>query len=226
MPNIIHKFNKGSCNLSSTPGNPGEVEQVLSTFSPFRRRTLSPHHFFIAAACILLLFSYSPASGAEITGPDIKFQGNELYITTTLSLDEKSLQELRNGMQKEFRFYVDLFRVWNIWPDEFILNKSFVRTLKSDHVKKEYLATSSDGNTLIQKRFKSMESMIQWALTINDLKFVNTKDLEPAVYFVRTTVESKIRKLPPVIGYFMIFLPENEFKLSKDSPPFSPGKTR
>ncbi len=78
-------------------------------------------------------------------------------------------------MTKEFRFYIDLFRVWKIWPDEFVLNRSFIRTLRSDPVKKEYLATSSDGNTIIQKRFKSLESMMQWALRINDLKLANMK---------------------------------------------------
>jgi hypothetical protein len=226
MPIIIKKFNARSSKIASIAGEPGEAEQVLFVLSSFLRQALSPLRLLIAVACFLLFFLYSPASGAEITGPGIKFQENEIYVTTALSLDEKSLQELRNGMPKEYRFYVDLFRVWKIWPDEFVLNKSFVRTLKSDPVKNEYLATSSDGNTFIQKRFKSLESMIQWALNINDLTFANTKELEPAVYFVRTTVESKIRKLPPVVGYFMIFLPENEFKLSKDSPPFSVGKIR
>jgi hypothetical protein len=82
----------------------------------------------------------------------------------------------------------------------------------------EYAATSSDGSTLIHNRFKTFESMVKWALSINDLKLANTRELEPGEYFVRVTVESKIRKLPPVIGYFMIFLPENEFKIKKDSP--------
>jgi hypothetical protein len=173
----------------------------------------------------LLLFC-AVASGTVITGPEIRIQENEIRVTTALSLDEKSTQELRNGVTKEFRFYVDLFRVWNVWPDEFVADKFFVRTLKSDPVKKEYIATSGDGSTLIQKRFKSLESMLSWALSINDLRLTNMKDLEPSIYFVRVTVESKIRKLPPVLGYFMIFLPENEFRISKDSPPFSVGKPR
>ena len=174
----------------------------------------------------ILLFSYASARGAEIIGPEVRIQENELHVTTGLSLDEKSLQELNSGMTKEFRFYADLFRVWKMWPDEFVLDRFFIKTLKSDPVKKEYLATSSDGNTLVQKRFKSLESMIQWALRINALKLAHMKDLEPGVYFVRVTVESKIRKLPPVVGYFMIFLPENEFKITKDSSFFSVGKVR
>jgi hypothetical protein len=172
------------------------------------------------------LCSYSQSNGAEITGPEVKLRDHEIYVTTSLSLDEKSRQELSGGITKEFRFYIDIFRVWKMWPDEFIFSKSFIRTLKSDPVKMEYVATSRGGGTIIRKRFKSFGSMVQWALNINDLKLANVRELEPGLYFVRVTVESKIRKLPPVIGYFMIFLPENEFKITKDSPFISIGTER
>lgn len=170
-----------------------------------------------------LLSLYSAASGQEIIGPEVKLHDNEIHVTTTLSLGEKHLKELSDGMAKELRFYIDLFRTWDMWPDEFVLGKSFVRTLKCDPVKKEYIATSYDGNILIEKRFKSFESMIRWALSINELKLTNMRELEPGTYFVRVTIESKIRKLPPVIRYFIIFLSENEFKIKKDSSFFNIG---
>jgi hypothetical protein len=170
-----------------------------------------------------LLCAVSSSFAAEITGPEVKMQDNEIYATTSLLLEDKYLQEIRNGIKKEFRFYIDIFRVWNIWPDEFVSSKSFTRTLKSDPIKTEFVATSSDGNTQIRKRFKSHESMMKWTLSFDDLKLANIRDLEPGTYFVRVTVESKIRQLPPVIGYFMIFLPENEFKIRKDSAFFSIG---
>ena len=174
----------------------------------------------------LLLFSSSVSVAAEINGPEVKIQGNEIFVTTSLSLDEKQLHELRNGIKKEYSFYIDIFRVWKLWPDEFVLSKSFVRILRADPVKMEFVATSNDGNTQIKKRFKTFESMLKWALEFDNLKLANIRDLEPGTYFVRVTVESKIRKLPPVIGYFMIFLPENEFKIRKDSPYFAIGPTR
>jgi hypothetical protein len=65
--------------------------------------------------------------------------------------------------------------------------------------------------------------MIEWALNIRNLNLASVKELENGSYFVRVTIESKIRTLPPVIGYFMIFLPENEFKIRKDSPYFRAG---
>jgi len=178
-------------------------------------------HFMIII--VLLLCAVSSSFAGEITGPEVKFHENEIHATASLLLDDKYLQEIRNGIKKEFRFYIDIFRVWNVWPDEFVSSNSFTRTIRSDPVKTEFIATSSDGNTQIKKRFKSLESMLKWALSIDDLKLANVRDLEPGVYFVRVTVESKIRQLPPVIGYFMIFLPENEFKLRKDSSYFSIG---
>jgi hypothetical protein len=172
------------------------------------------------------LSSYSFSVAEQITGPEVKLHDSDIYVTTSLSLDENHLRELSNGITKELKFYIDLFRVWKVWPDEFILGKYLVRTLKSDPVKMEYTATSSDGSTLIQKRFKSFGSMLKWALSIDNLKLANTHELEPGEYFVRITVESKIRKLPPVIGYFMIFLPENEFRVKKDSPLITIGVSK
>jgi hypothetical protein len=177
----------------------------------------------LSIAFCLIACSYVWAGEIEINGPELKLQDNQIRVTTSLALNDKSLQEVRNGVTKELRFTVDLFRVWKVWPDEFVAGKAFIRTLRSDPVTMEYQATSADGSTVVQKKFKSFESMIQWALSISDVKLANIRDLEQGVYFVRVTAESKIRKLPPVIGYFMIFLPENEFKIRKDSPYFSVG---
>ncbi len=170
-----------------------------------------------------LLIFYSPSRGAEISSLDVTIWNDEIYVTTSLSLEEKHLQELRNGIAKEFRFYIDLFKVWNMWPDEFVLGKFFIRTLKCDPVKGEFTATSDDRSIIIEKRFKSFESMTQWALSVTEMTLTNIKELESGAYFVRVTVESKIRKLPPIVGYFLIFLPENEFKITKDSPYFTIG---
>jgi hypothetical protein len=170
-----------------------------------------------------LIFFSSLSTAAEITGPEVTLKNSEIHVTTSLSLEENYLQELRNGIEKKFVFYIDLFKVWKMWPNEFVLGEALKRTLKSDPVKSEFIATSSNGNTIIKKRFKSFESMTNWALSIDDLKLTNTRELEPGIYFVKITIESKIRKLPPLIGPFIIFLSENEFKISKDSPNFRIG---
>jgi hypothetical protein len=170
-----------------------------------------------------LIFFSTPSSAAGITGFEVTLKSNEIYVTVSLALEGKYLQELRNGIEKELIFYVDLFKVWKMWPDEFVLGKSLTRTLKCDPVKSEFIATSYDGNIIVEKRFKSFESMTNWALSIDELKLTNMRELDPGMHFVRITVESKIRKLPPLIGHFIIFLSENEFKISKDSSHFPIG---
>jgi hypothetical protein len=130
-------------------------------------------------------------------------------------------EEIRLGTDKELKFYIDLFKAWKFWPDEFVLGKYFQKTMKSDPIKKEYAAASSDGSVIIHKRFNSLENMFEWTLSFKELKLSNIRELEPGQYFIRITVESKKRKLPPVIGYLLVFLPENEFRISKDSAFFS-----
>ncbi len=165
----------------------------------------------------------SLSSAAEINGLEIKFSNKDIQVSAILELDDKYVKELKKGITKEFNFYIDIFRVWERWPDEFIFGRFINRTLRCDPVKKEYIATSNDGTKIIEKRFRSFESMINWALRIEDFTLINIKDLEPATYYIKVTAESKIRKLPPVIGYFLIFLPENEFKIQKNSTHFTIG---
>jgi len=178
---------------------------------------------FLLLFCCLLFFP-SITRCAEIIGPETKIINNEIYVTTGLILDEKQLQDLKNGIAKEITFYIDLFRVWSIWPDEFVLGETIVKTLKADPVKKEYVAASSDGMTIVERRFNELDSLLKWSLNIRDLKLTNTRELEPDNYFVRITVESRLRKLPPVISYLFFFVPEKEFTKVKDSSKFSVGQ--
>ncbi len=174
---------------------------------------------------LVLVFPLN-AFGAEIVGPEVRVTDNEIWISTSLALDEKSLSELKNGISKEITFYIDLFRFWNVWPNEFIAGKKIVKTLRCDPIKKEYIATSFDGSTLIEKRFRSFDSMLNWALNIRDLKLIHEKELQQSQYFVRVTAESRLRKIPPVIGYLLFFVEEKEFKISRDSSPLSVGHER
>lgn len=180
----------------------------------------------LSLALFFLLLRPIGALGADIVGPDARVVNSEIVVSTGLSLDDKNLTDLKNGISKEITFYIDLFRVWKAWPDEFIAGKKIVKTLKSDPIKKEHVATSLDGSTLIEKRFKSFDSMINWALNIKDLKLTNVKELQQSDYFVRVTVESRLRKLPLVISYLLFFVPEKDFKVLKDSPVFPAGSEK
>ena len=169
-----------------------------------------------------LFLSIQTAEGQTITAPRVKQSNNDLLVSFALVLDEKHNAEVRAGIDKDLRFYVDLFKVWKSWPDEFVVGKVIEKTLKVDPIKKEYVATSFDGSTLVERRFRSFDSMTNWALIFNNVKVASVRDLEPGEYYVKVSAASKVRKLPPMIGQFLlIFVSEDEFKVSADSAVFT-----
>jgi len=177
--------------------------------------------FVIAALLLACLFSpLSTSHAAEIKEVSVRQLNNEIYVSASIALDPKTVSDLNAGLSKELVFYLDLFRVWNVWPDEFVTGKKITRTLNSNPIKREYTAVSTDSNIILEKRFKDPEAMLNWALNIPDRKLTNVRELEAGVYFVKVTVESRVRTLPPVIGYLLFFVPENEFSLSMNSQTF------
>jgi hypothetical protein len=177
--------------------------------------------FLNLAIALLFCCCFAVSSLAtEISLVAVKINNNDIYVTTSVKPGAKLIEDISNGLSKEFTFYIDLFRVWDIWPDEFVTGRKIVKILKSNPIKREYVATSVDGNVQIEKRFKDLESMLEWTMNITDIKITNIKELEPGDYFVKITIDSRIRKLPPVIGYLLFFVPEKEFSISKDSQIF------
>ncbi|MDI6727954.1 MAG: DUF4390 domain-containing protein [Thermodesulfovibrionales bacterium] len=183
---------------------------------------LVTRYSLLVALFLLFTFYYSlfTAHATEVSAVNIKINNHDIYVTTSLKPDQKFINDINDGISKELTFYIDLFRVWSIWPDEFVTGRKLVKILKSNPIKREYVAASIDGNVQVEKRFKDLESMVEWAMNIIDIKLTNIKELEHGEYFVKITVDSRIRKLPPVIGYFLFFMPEKEFSISKDSQKF------
>jgi hypothetical protein len=179
--------------------------------------------FIIILSALLLselLAFIKTGDAAEITDVSFRLSNNELYASTSLKPGPKIVEDLNEGLSKELSFYIDLFRMWNIWPDEFVLGQKIITTLKSNPIKRQYIATRVIGNVSLEKRFSDPESMVNWAVTLSDLKLTNIRELEPGSYYIKVTAESRIRKLPPVIGYLFFFMPDKEFSISKNSQSF------
>lgn len=175
--------------------------------------------------CILLLMPVV-SSAQELQRVDASVLEQSIVVNASFKLKDTEVQGIKDGISKELTFYIDLFRVWRGWPDEFVIGKTFTRTLRCDQIKKEYVSTSFDGITLIDKRFQNCDSLILWATSMNSLRLINTSELQQDKYFVKVAVESRIRRLPPVIGQLFFFVKEKEFSVSLDSTPFEIGGSR
>lgn len=167
----------------------------------------------------LLVFA-DPGFGAEISAVNVKLLDNNIYVTTSVKPDSKFIDDIAGGLSKEIIFYIDLFRVWRIWPNEFVTGKKLIKNLKSDPIKRQYIAIRIEGHIYLERKFNDLASMVDWTMNIADIKLTNIRELEPGIYFVKVIVESRIRRLPPVIGHLLFFVPENEFSISNNSSTF------
>jgi hypothetical protein len=78
----------------------------------------------------------------------------------------------------------------------------------------------------IKENFKDFSIMKAWVFMVNEMNLANVRELEPGNYYIRVVVESKSRELPRVIGLLMLFIPEVEMSLAKESYPFNIGDSR
>ncbi|QWR78641.1 DUF4390 domain-containing protein [Candidatus Magnetomonas plexicatena] len=174
----------------------------------------------VAALCVTL--APCRVMAQEITRLEVHISGGTVKTSLTLSLEESQIKLISEGLQKEIAFYIDIFRKWNLWPDEFIKGKKISRTLIANPVKGEYKVISIEGNTILEKRFNSFDSMIKWALNIKEATLVTDALSDDSSYFVRITVESVKQKPQQMLGYVFFFVDDRDFKIKKDSATFTP----
>ena len=175
---------------------------------------------FILIYILLTLAIPAITNAAELHGPYASVRDRTIMVRTSVSFSPERAEEVRKGVSKEIIFYVSLFRVWNNWPDEFVLGKKITQSLTCDPVKNENVATSTIDNLVRKKRFTSCDEMMSWALSLRGVELYDIDLLERAEYYIRVTVESRIRELPPFINLVLFFVRETEFKISSDSPSF------
>ncbi len=157
---------------------------------------------------------------AKIIGPEFRVNEKSIEVSVSLTLDEGQIGLIRDGIPQELAFYIDLFRKWDIWPDEYVHGKRIKRIINADTIKGEFIARSFNGESHEKKRFSSFESMLEWALTIRDLPLPHNHLPVDGVYFIRVTVESHKRTLPKMIGYVLFFVNDRDFKIMRDSKSF------
>lgn len=179
-----------------------------------------------ALAILVSLHVVNPQTpwSMEIDSVNVQMRNNEIRVSTALKPDQKFIRELSDGLSKELVVYIDLFRVWKVWPNEFVHGVRLTRIIKSDPVKREYVVSHGDGSRRQETRFADLASLTEWVMRITEKGVTPMENLEEGTYFIKITVESQIKKLPPVVGYFLFFIPEKEFSVSRNSPQFQiPG---
>jgi len=180
---------------------------------------------FILIFGLCLIFTPSHISAA-ISGTEVKIKDSHIIVSTGILSLKEIENAIKSGVEKELIFSIELFRIWPLWPDEFVSAKKIQKLIKYDNLRDQYRASSYDGAHLRERHFRDFNTLKDWVFTVRDINLANIRKLEKGKYLVRVTVKSKSRELPPIIGFFMLFIPETEMSWTQKSQPFHIEKER
>ena len=169
---------------------------------------------FLAVA---LALPQKNAFATQINPLLVSVKGDNIFVSAKLVLDNNLISDLKAGIEKNLVFYVDLFRHWSSWPDEYILGVRIERDVSCDNVKGEYMMTTRQSGGAEQTRYGNCADLIKNSLLLKNIKLSNLRELTRGRYFVRVTAESKLRNLPPLLGQMFFFIKDKEFSVREDS---------
>lgn len=180
---------------------------------------------FILCFPLFSAFTSPDALGAVpyITGPDVMIVNNNIIVKTSIADISDFEQMVKASIGKEIILTVELMRVWDFWPDEFIVSKKIRKVVKYDNLRDQYRASWRDGITRTDRIFTDFKVMKNWILSEDHISIANIKELDPGSYYIRVVVESSSREKIPLIGLLMYLVPEVEMSLAKESQPFKAG---
>jgi len=175
-----------------------------------------------------LLFVLNPlnASGKErIRNVEVKTVKQEIVVSADLTggFSGKIINDIQNGIPKEFFYYLLLKRKEKAWFDEERLSKTLRVTVKYDTLKKDYLLIQSDGETLVERRIAEFEEMKKIVSRIDQVPLALLTEMRKGDrYYVSVKSQMKAAKLPFYLDYFLFFVPFLEIDTPwADSRPFT-----
>ncbi len=173
----------------------------------------------VLLALLLALLSPGASWGQAVEVPRVLLREGQVVVSFGLRPSEQFQRQLRKGISKELIIRVDLYRRWRGWPDEFILGKKLTRRLVCDPLKEQYILGQGGKDS----HLKDCQEVLRRASVLQGLVLTSTKELPPGAYFVRVSVHSRLRRLPPLLGLLLFFLRQEELQGQADSPVFHLG---
>jgi hypothetical protein len=179
----------------------------------------------LVSLCSAIMPPPSSAVTPRIVGPEMEITNNNIIVKTSIADTASLEQAIQSGVRKEIIFTAELIRVWNFWPDEFVVSKKIRKIIKYDNLRDQYWVSFRDGTTRYDEKFNDFSMLKDRIFTADAVNIANIRELDPGDYYIRIIVESKSREQLPLIGFLMHLIPEVEMSLAKESQAFTVGKT-
>lgn len=177
---------------------------------------MPPKTLMIALTFLILILFPKYAFSLEDINLSVRNKPSLLEVDVQIIPSTSFSNEYREGLNKNLLILVELYRRWSIIPDEFIWGVQIKREFFSNPIKEEFIVKSYEGQTVVEKRFKSSKEALDWGLKLDTIS-IDTHSLERGRYYVRVTVESNIKRIPTILEHFLFFIPKHEKKISKES---------
>ncbi|HID01980.1 MAG TPA: DUF4390 domain-containing protein [Desulfobacterales bacterium] len=149
-------------------------------------------------------------NGQEVEFKDITIttSNKHLLLFGVIKNDKQNEleQALHSGIPMQFKFFVDLFRTRNNWPDEELVSLEFKHSLKYDTLKETYqLEFEERKNRTVT--YMSLNEAMAAMNDINGLKVIKLAKLQPdSSYELRMKAELSKKTLPMNLHYIVPFI--------------------
>jgi hypothetical protein len=139
-----------------------------------------------------------------------EIKNQEIVVTAELvdGFSREILNDIHDGIPKDFYYYLLLKRKQKNWFDEEILAKTIRYTVKYDTLKKKYSIVQRDGERVVESTVDDVETMKRLVSKIDRVKLAPTRFLKSRNrYYVSVKSQMKAAKLPFYVDYFLFFIP-------------------
>lgn len=184
------------------------IEQSLLQMSRLSR-FFSP---FLLALFLFFLFSLPTKTLAapRIQDVVVDIRDGSLFVSAKLGdgFQKKTVEDIHNGIPKDFYYYLVLHRKEKRWFDEELLSKTILFQVKYDTLKKTYKITQTSDHKsteTIVSEFKAMKDLVT---QIKDLKLAPLQSLNRSDHlYVSLKSQMQGTKRPFFLDYFLFFIP-------------------
>lgn len=164
-------------------------------------------------AALAVLFTAAPpahARGERIQNVTVEIENNEIYVSAKLTggFRKEIVDDIHNGIPKNFYYYLVLKRKEKNWFDEEMLSKTIRYTVKYDTLKKVYTVTETTNGTSIEKQAEDFPSMKALVTQVKGTHLASILPLNRGKrYFVSVQAQMQAAKRPFYLDYFLFFIP-------------------
>lgn len=163
---------------------------------------------------LFLFFLLSPTSSAlsspRIQDVLVETLDDHIFVSARLSngFQKKTVEDIHNGIPKNFYYYFVLHRKEKRWFDEELLSKTILYTVKYDTLKKRYNIKWTDDETSTETTVSEFKAMKEIVTQIKRQKLAPLGKLNKSDHlYVSVKSQMQAVKRPFYLDYFLFFIP-------------------